>query len=103
MDAPDDLLRITGGARIGWGNASAPLATLEVEPGEIRLKVKLFGDYRFAASEVERVAKHRGLFSRGIRIFHSRGAYPKKIVFWTFENTDALLAKIEALGFPVRR
>jgi hypothetical protein len=97
-------LSVTGGARIGWTNATWPLATLTVSNGVLAVNALMLGTYTFAADEVVELEVFRSLpiIGRGIRIVHTRADYPKTIVFWCFGNPAKLLEDIKAAGFHPR-
>jgi hypothetical protein len=94
-------VKVTGGARIGWVNATWPLATLEVRSGRLLVSGFVIGSYAFEPSEIRALEPLRGswLTGRGIQIFHARADLPDEFVFWTFSDPDALISRIRASGF----
>lgn len=88
-----------GGAQLGSVNASWPMATLTASPHELRLRVTLLGDYRFAPSEVTALAAVSSGLGKGLQIRHARPNAPARIVFWGFGKTVTLLEAIHAAGF----
>jgi hypothetical protein len=73
----------TGGAMLGWVNASGGLAKLTASADAIDLRVRILGRYTFRPESV--VAAERlvwiPLLARGVRIRHCVGNYPQQIVF----------------------
>jgi hypothetical protein len=90
---------ITGGVRIGWFNASWPLAQLSANKNY--LVVGFFGGHActFSPHEVFAIERYRGIFSAGIRIRHSVASYPEKIIFWCWGNPEKILNGISDSGF----
>jgi hypothetical protein len=87
---------IVGGARIGWTGFSWPLARLSATSNELVIKV-LFDAYTFAPGDVVAIDRHKGIFSRGIRIRHQVTAYPENIIFWS--NPEKAFGSIRDSGF----
>ena len=90
-----------GGARIGWLNATWPLARLTANRSSLSLKVLIFGNYQFSPENVVSLEKY-GLIPflwQGIRIHHNIQEYPSKIVFWCLGSTDHLIRRIKESGF----
>ncbi|GAA0709569.1 hypothetical protein ISN75_01935 [Dyella marensis] len=89
----------TGGSRIGWVNASWPLATLTARAQE--LKLSTLGTYTFTDQEVVSFELYGSIpiLSSGIRINHNRLDYPEKVVFWCMGNREAVLDDIRSVGF----
>jgi len=97
-------LTVTGGARIGWVNASWPLAKLSVSKDNLSITALMLGAYSFAPTEVVALEAYQPLpiIGRGIRVVHSRSDYPETIIFWCLSNPTTLLHDIEAAGFIAR-
>ena len=88
-----------GGGRIGWVNASWPLATLSA--ARSRLVLSCMGTYAFAPADVVALEPHGAVpfFASGIRIRHLRPDYPGKIIFWCMGGRDRVLTAIREAGF----
>lgn len=97
----------TGGARLDSFNASMPLATLSGDQHALKLSC-LGRDYVFLKSRIERLSRHRGIFSVGLRIEHHEESLPQFVVFWAsaffFWTWGFFLLKtrLESLGYEVR-
>jgi hypothetical protein len=94
-------IRITGGAQVGWVNASWPFATLAASATELSISGRLIGSYTFAPDQVARLESYGSvpLVGRGVRIVHARPDYPAKIIFWSFRDPDRVVDDIRLLGF----
>jgi hypothetical protein len=92
---------VTGGVRVGWANASWPLAKLSVSRVKLSISAMMLGTYTFTPDQIVALEPYGSipLFGRGIRILHSRSDYPEKIVFWCFRRPERLLDEIRAAGF----
>jgi hypothetical protein len=90
----------TGGARVGWVNATWPFARLSADGRTLTL-ASLVGTYEFKPQQVVSLAAYGVLpvFGQGVRIHHNRGDYPAKLVFWCFGSPDSVLADIRGTGF----
>lgn len=91
----------TGGARLNSFNATIPFATIVVTPSCITLSV-FAKQHRFKRSDVRSLARHRGLFSTGLRIEHSCSSAPAFVVFWS-TSFPKLAGSLERLGWHVGR
>ncbi|MBC3917610.1 hypothetical protein H8L32_09015 [Undibacterium sp. CY18W] len=89
----------TGGARIGWINASWPFAKLNVSREKIVLTT--LGKYEFSPDQVVSFEPH-GLIpviASGIRINHNRPDYPGTIIFWYPGLRNTVLSSFAQCGF----
>lgn len=90
-----------GGARLDLFNATIPFARLVVTPSKILLPV-LGRELTFEKREIVSLRRHRGLFSTGLRIEHSRPDAPSFVVFWT-ANFAQLAEALSHFGYFVAR
>lgn len=92
----------TGGARIGWTNATWPLAKLSVTANKLTIQVKLLGTYTFAPEQISSIERYTiiPVLGWGIRIRHNVADYPEKIIFWCLGNPSSVLDGIRDVGFP---
>jgi hypothetical protein len=90
----------TGGARIGFFNASWPFARLSADRDAIVLRC-LFLKFTFPRESIARLSRYRGFTTKGLQIEHTVPRYPVLMLFWTF-SFDVLKAELEALGYTVR-
>jgi hypothetical protein len=88
-----------GGARIGFINATWPLALLSAQRDSIALRC-LF-KFTFPRDRITRLSRYRGFISTGLQIEHTVPRYPAFMLFWTF-SFDTLKVELEALGYAVR-
>jgi hypothetical protein len=91
----------TGGARIGWTNASWPLAKLSATPEKLTLSIRLLGTYSFASDQVSAIEKYVRIpvLASGIRIHHCNNDCPVRVIFWCLGNPDVVLKGIHDAGF----
>jgi hypothetical protein len=94
------VLKSTGGARIGWMNATWPFARLTASAHQLSLSGLLIGTYAFSSTEVADLKPYGSLplFGRGVQIIHTRDDYPAKMIFWCLAP-ERLIRNIQALGF----
>ncbi len=92
-------LKITGGARIGFANATWPLVTLTANAQAITINGGLVGNCTFLPSDVVSIQPYSGFGSSGLEINHIVKGYSKTIVFWTAGNVNKLIDRIEDTGF----
>jgi len=89
----------TGGARIGMANATWPFATLTVNNEKLQLNATIIGNLVFKPGDITSIVPYSGLMSSGLKINHHVSAYNDNVVFWTFNNPNQILKKIEETGF----
>jgi hypothetical protein len=99
-----DQLEVTGGARIGWVNATWPLAKLSASAQQLSVSGLLVGRYSFSPDQVAALEPYGSIpiLSSGVRIVHTVQTYPDKIIFWCFGSPKRLIENITALGFQPR-
>ena len=92
----------TGGARIGWVNASYPFAKLSCS--RERLMLASLGTYEFTPDQVVSFGTYGSipLLANGLRINHNRLDYPEKVVFWCAGSRDKVLREVGRMGFAPR-
>src|SRR5262245_12783366 len=104
----------TGGAQIGWVNASWPLARLGATSDRLTIEVSLLGSYTFTPEQVSAVERYVliPVLAWGVRIRHRAPNCPERIIFWSLGDPDSVLRGIRDTGFvpaalvsisPVRR
>jgi hypothetical protein len=91
----------TGGARIGWINATWPFARLSANAQNLSLSVLILGTYTFSPKDVASLKPYGWLpiFARGVQVIHANPTYPPKIIFWCFGSPERLIQRIVDLGF----
>ncbi len=93
-------LEITGGARIGFANATWPLATLIVTKYRLDINATIVGNCSFTTNDIISIEPCSGLFSKGIKINHRVEAYKnKEIIFWTNQKFEDIINSINEVGF----
>ena len=96
----NECFEATGGAQLGWLNASWPLASLTATSDSLRVSLGLLADYHFTPDTVISLSRYSGMMGwGGIQIQHRVPEYPEHIVFKCFGNPDRLLAGICQAGF----
>jgi hypothetical protein len=97
----NEKISTVGGARIGWLNATWPLANLNVNKNSLELYVLFKGNYKFLPEQVISIERYGiiPLIGWGIRIHHNIASYPDKIIFWCFGDPVYLILKIRDVGF----
>jgi len=106
-DFQDDV-SFRGGSRVGWVNASFPLARLVASRS--RMTLSSLGRYEFTPEQVVRFGSYGSipLLANGLAIEHNRLDYPARMVFWCMGSREHVLAEIRRIGFvpagqPVER
>ena len=97
-------LKMTGGARIGWVNATWPFARLSASAQELSVSGALIGRYSFSPEQVAALEPYGSIpvLGSGVRIVHTVQNYPDKVIFWCFGSPRHLIERIRALGFQPR-
>ncbi|MFZ6770384.1 hypothetical protein ACO0LM_25290 [Undibacterium sp. Di26W] len=92
-------MSFTGGASVGWINASWPFAKLNISRQKIVLTT--FGKYEFSPDQVVSFEPYGMIpvFMSGIRINHNRLDYPGAIIFWYLGRRDKVLGSFAQCGF----
>jgi hypothetical protein len=91
----------TGGARLGWVQATWPFARLSISPGQLTISLALAGRYTFAPPDVSGLERC-GIASNGIRLVHTRAHYPETIIFWCGGRAQRVLDAAARAGFAAR-
>ena len=102
MMANDDLLHdvsFRGGSRVGWVNASFPLARLVAN--RQKLTLSSLGNYEFTPQQVVSFGTYGSIpfLANGLAIEHNRLDYPARMVFWCMGSRDRVLQEIRRVGF----
>ena len=100
--ASDDLLpdvSFRGGSRVGWVNASFPLARLVAN--REKLTLSSLGSYEFTPQQVVSFGTYGSfpLLANGLAIEHNRLDYPARVVFWCMGSRERVLEEIRRIGF----
>ncbi len=100
--ANDDLLdevSFRGGSRVGWVNASFPLAKLTAN--RRRVALSSLGSYEFTPQQVVRFGSYGSIpfLANGLAIEHNRLDYPARVVFWCMGSRERVLEEIRRMGF----
>jgi hypothetical protein len=94
-------LKITGGARIGWFNATWPFAKLSASSQQLSISGIFIGSYNFSPDQIAAFEPFGFIpvLSSGVRIVHTVQDYPEKIIFWCFGSPQRLIQRITKIGF----
>ena len=92
---------MTGGARVGWTNASWPLARLSADRDRLTISIRLLGTYSFVPEEVSAIERYVMIpvLGWGVRIRHCKADCPERVIFWCLGNPDTALKGIREAGF----
>jgi len=95
------IFTTTGGARVGWTNATWPLAQLSATPNKLTISIRLLGTYSFTPDQVSAVERYVMIpvLGWGIRIRHCNADCPKRVIFWCLGSPNAVLEGIRDSGF----
>jgi len=96
-----DAFTTTGGAHVGWINASWPFAKLSATPEKLTLSISVLGTYTFAPERVSTIEKYVMIpvLASGVRIHHCSPDCPVRVIFWCLQDPDTVLQGIAASGF----
>ena len=98
----NEPVTFTGGARLGWVQATWPFGRLSISSGQLTIALAFAGPYTFAPSEVSSLERC-GIASNGLRIVHTRTDYPETIIFWCGgARVPRVLDAAARAGFDVR-
>jgi len=91
----------TGGARIGWSNATWPFATLKVNRNKLEINATILGNLVFSPQDIISIEPCGmiPIFSQGIKINHRVKKYNSKVIFWTLGNPQKVINEIKKTGF----
>jgi hypothetical protein len=97
----NEILTITGGARVGRANMSYPFCDLYVDKDVLKINASVLGLLVFQPKDIHSIDAISVLpfLGRGIQIFHNIPNYNERIIFWTLENPNTVLEKIKNTGF----
>jgi len=90
-------LKVTGGARIGFANASWTFATLKVSKNQLELNASIIGNLLFQPSDIISIIPYSKIpiLGQGIKINHKVETYKKKVIFWTYKNPELVINQIK--------
>jgi hypothetical protein len=93
------MATFVGGYRVGWMNATMPLARLSVDAGQLNLRGVL-GTFSFSPEDVVRVERvmRFPILASGVRIVHVREDIAERVIFWHIKPAR-VLASLNAPGF----
>lgn len=94
-------MRLRGGARVGWVNATWPFATLSASSRELALSGLFVGSYTFGPNDVVALEVYGSIpiLGRGLRIVHKCTDYPEIVIFWPLRNPNRVIDDIPLAGF----
>ena len=88
----------TGGANIGFGQATWPFAKLAVNKNELRLNASIIGNVYFRPCDVISIEPSSFFSGAGIKINHRVKEYSETVIFLTSGSRN-LIKRIEDTGF----
>jgi hypothetical protein len=94
-----DQIKFTGGAKVGFLNASWPFAQLLVTQNRLDLHASILGSFAFAPGDIKNIEAVSGFSGSGIRIHHTVEKYKKRIEFQTRKNPQIIIDQIKKTGF----
>ena len=91
---------LTGGARIGWANATYPFASLFVDKDILTINASIVGNLVFRPQDVISIEPYKiSILGKGIKINHRIENYNSKVIFWTFKDPNFVINEIKEVGF----
>lgn len=95
------MVSFTGGARIGWANASWGLAKLTADDSSLTIRASLLGEHVFAPSEVLAVKAVTWIpvLAWGVQVTHVRSDVAERVIFWTIGPPGRVVRAIADAGF----
>ena len=91
---------LTGGARIGWANATYPFANLFVDKDILTINASIVGNLVFRPQDVISIEPYKiSILGKGIKINHRIENYNSKVIFWTFKDPNFVINEIKEVGF----
>jgi hypothetical protein len=97
----NETIAFTGGARLGWVQATWPFGRLSIAPGQLTISLAFVGRYTLAPSDVSGLERC-GIASDGVRIVHTRADYPETIIFRCGGRVQRVLDAATRAGFQAR-
>ena len=96
-----DAFTVTGGAQLGWINASWPFGKLSVSSGLLTISSPFSRAYVFEPEQVVALEPCGWIpiLQRGVRIVHANPRYPSRIVFVGFQSPERLIDRMRQTGF----
>jgi hypothetical protein len=96
-----DAFTVTGGAQLGWINASWPFGKLSVSSGLVTISSPFSRAYVFEPEQVMALEPCGWIpiLQRGVRIVHANPRYPSRIVFVGFQSPERLIERMHQVGF----
>jgi hypothetical protein len=96
-----DAFTVTGGAQLGWINASWPFGKLSVSSGLLTISSPFSRAYVFEPEHVMALEPCGWIpiLQRGVRIVHANPRYPSRIVFVGFQSPERLIERMRQAGF----
>ena len=92
-------IKETGGAQIGFANATSPFVKLTVTDKKLQLNASIIGKLLFAPTDIISIEPYSQFTKQGIKINHRVDNYNSKVVFISSKNPASLINGIEQTGF----
>lgn len=95
----EHVVSVRGGVRIGWMNATWPLASLTVDQECAVIRSSLIGRVHVRRDDVRLVQVVRAPLGSGIRFVTDAGSFDG-VIFWTF-SVARVASMLAGLGWPM--